>query len=254
MRGAVPRVEHQAPGRRHPGEPHLRRPLRRATARRPRARTRRATPGPACCEAMPATDPAGTAPTVLNDTTTAGYDPTHDAACETDRDRRRQDGHVRDRRRRGRKPVRQPAERRRRSTRRPVQPLWDLASAGALADRYFQPVVGQSYANDMYLARAQFVFADDTVRPAGSGGRRRCGVEAQAGAAHGHDHRRSAHGARRPLGVLRGGLRRDAGRPTGAARPSPPTARSPCRSIRAASSRATSRSSTTRRRGTTRRR
>ncbi len=46
-----------------------------------------------------------------------------------------------------------------------AQPYWDLAAANALADRYFQPYAGQSSANDMYLARAQFVFVDNTYEP-----------------------------------------------------------------------------------------
>jgi len=37
--------------------------------------------------------------------------------------------------------------------------------------------VGQSYANDMFLARAQYVFADDTVAPKGAVGVT-CGIEA----------------------------------------------------------------------------
>src|ERR1019366_5521288 len=51
-----------------------------------------------------------------------------------------------------------------------IAPLWSLASAGAVADRYFQPIVGQSSANDMYLARAQYAFADNTAAPAGAVG------------------------------------------------------------------------------------
>jgi phospholipase C len=46
-----------------------------------------------------------------------------------------------------------------------VKPYWDLAAGGAIADRYFQPVVGQSSANDMYFARAGFVFNDNDVGP-----------------------------------------------------------------------------------------
>ncbi len=46
-----------------------------------------------------------------------------------------------------------------------AQPYWDLAAANALADRYFQPYAGQSSANDMYFARAQFVFQDNAYEP-----------------------------------------------------------------------------------------
>jgi phospholipase C len=46
-----------------------------------------------------------------------------------------------------------------------AQPYFDYATGGALADRYFQPYAGQSSANDMYFARAQFVFVDNTFGP-----------------------------------------------------------------------------------------
>src|SRR6185312_9642401 len=40
------------------------------------------TTGPACCEAGPATDPAGHAPIVLDDAANAARDPNHERACE----------------------------------------------------------------------------------------------------------------------------------------------------------------------------
>src|SRR5689334_5456720 len=41
------------------------------------------TSGPACCEAMPATDPGtGNAPSVLDDDANAAYSPDHTQACE----------------------------------------------------------------------------------------------------------------------------------------------------------------------------
>ena len=46
-----------------------------------------------------------------------------------------------------------------------AQPYYDLAAANAIADHYFQPYAGQSSANDMYFARAQFVFVDNTFGP-----------------------------------------------------------------------------------------
>jgi phospholipase C len=51
-----------------------------------------------------------------------------------------------------------------------MAPLWALARAGALADRWFQPIAGQSSSNDMYLARAQYVFADNAFDPKGAVG------------------------------------------------------------------------------------
>ena len=47
----------------------------------------------------------------------------------------------------------------------PLRPYHLLAESGALADRYFQPIVGASSANDMFLARAAFVFEDNRVLP-----------------------------------------------------------------------------------------
>ena len=46
-----------------------------------------------------------------------------------------------------------------------IKPYHDLAAAGALADRYFQPLVGASASNDMVFARAQYVFTDNEVAP-----------------------------------------------------------------------------------------
>ncbi len=131
--------------------------------------------GPSCCEAMPATDPSGASPAALTDATNAGYDPNHTAACETlEIDGGKMDGFVTavvstpgDCGAPGNFAAADPPT---------MQPLWSLAATGALADRYFQPVVGQSYSNDMYLARAQYVFADDTVAPADSVGFS-CGLE-----------------------------------------------------------------------------
>jgi hypothetical protein len=41
----------------------------------------------------------------------------------------------------------------------------DLARQGAIGDRYFQPTVGQTSSNDMFLATAQFEFRDNTWFP-----------------------------------------------------------------------------------------
>jgi len=43
----------------------------------------------------------------------------------------------------------------------PLRTYHSLATGGALADRYFQPIVGASTSNDMFLARAAFVFQDN---------------------------------------------------------------------------------------------
>lgn len=43
----------------------------------------------------------------------------------------------------------------------PLRTYHSLAAGGALADRYFQPIVGASVSNDMFFARAGFVFQDN---------------------------------------------------------------------------------------------
>jgi phospholipase C len=46
-----------------------------------------------------------------------------------------------------------------------MKPYHDLASQNAIADRYFQPIAGQSESNDMYLAVAKEVFIDNAFEP-----------------------------------------------------------------------------------------
>ncbi len=120
--------------------------------------------GPACCESMPATDPMGTKPTVLTDAAHAAYDPNHTQACElSEIDDGKMDmfakstacGDARN------VAIADPTI---------IAPYWSLAGAGAIADRYFQPIVGQSSSNDMYLARAAYVFTDNDDAPEGAVG------------------------------------------------------------------------------------
>jgi phospholipase C len=120
--------------------------------------------GPGCCEAMPATDPAGTKPTVLTDAAHAAFDPNHSQACElSEIDDGKMDmfatsaacGDPRN------VAIADPAI---------IKPYWDLAAAGAIADRYFQPIAGESSSNDMYLARAEYVFTDNDDAPEGAVG------------------------------------------------------------------------------------
>ncbi len=121
------------------------------------------TDGPACCEAAPATDAAsGTAAGVLDDAESAN-DPNHTKVCELDEiDDGKMDRFVTS-------TICGDAHNIVYSAKAVIQPLWDLAAKGAIADHYFQPVAGQSSANDMFLARAQWVF-DDNVYPAGAVG------------------------------------------------------------------------------------
>jgi phospholipase C len=118
------------------------------------------TQGPTCCEAGPGLDPGSqTTPSTLDDAFNAARDPNHFQACElTEIDDGKMDGYVTST-----------------SCGSPLnfayadattaQPYWDLAEKGAVADRYFQPVAGASSSNDLYLARAQFVFLDDEYEP-----------------------------------------------------------------------------------------
>ena len=122
------------------------------------------TDGPACCEAAPDKDPSGASPVVLDDTQMSAWDPSHDSLCEASE----MNGAKMDRYAAGAscsdpKNVAY-------ADAATMKPYWDLATAGALADRYFQPIVGQSAANNMYFARAGFVFADNQYVPTGAVG------------------------------------------------------------------------------------
>jgi phospholipase C len=119
----------------------------------------RCTEGPACCEGVP----AWVSPVTIDDAEMGSRDPDHTAACES----AEMNGGAMDRYAAGAPGCSDP---RNVGVGDPaiLKPYWDLAAEGALADRYFQPVVGQSYANDMFLARAQFVFADNAYAPKGA--------------------------------------------------------------------------------------
>lgn len=124
--------------------------------------------GPACCEAAPDKDPGtGDPPTVLTDEENATYSPNHYQDCEVAEinggrmDRFISNPECGNRRNFAIAPTEL------------VQPYWQLAARGALADHYFQPVAGASSANDMYLARARFVFRDNQFDPDAVGSR--CG-------------------------------------------------------------------------------
>jgi phospholipase C len=118
------------------------------------------TSGPACCEAAPAHDPSGASPIVLDDTANAAYDPDHTQACEL----AETNGGAMDRYVTGAGTCSDPRHFAYADA-ATAQRYWDLATAGALADRYFQPIAGQSSANDMYFARAQYVFTDNQYKP-----------------------------------------------------------------------------------------
>lgn len=120
--------------------------------------------GPACCEAAPQSDPSGVPLGNLDDNAMGLWDPDHTSSCESqEMDNGAMDKYG------GPGPCGDP---RNVVTSDPtiIQPYWDLAASGAIADRYFQPIVGQSSSNDMYMARANFVFEDNDFGPTGAVG------------------------------------------------------------------------------------
>ena len=121
------------------------------------------TTGPACCEAGPDHEPSGAGPMVLDDALNGSYDPDHTQACEV----AEANGGAMDRYVAGSTC----ADPRHFAYAEPtvIAPYHQLAATGALADRYFQPIAGQSSSNDMYLARAQFVFVDNAFEPPANG-------------------------------------------------------------------------------------
>ena len=126
--------------------------------------------GPSCCETGPDSCPGadgGLAPVVLTDETNGNFDRDHYQACEeSEIDDGGMDGFctsVLDG-----QPCGDP--RNFAYAEGPdVQPYWTLAQQNALADRYFQPVAGESNANDAYLASARYEFKDDDYMPDSDG-------------------------------------------------------------------------------------
>jgi len=118
------------------------------------------TQGPGCCEAAPATDPgSGATPLLLDDTQHGAFDPDHTADCEiSEINGGRMDAYVTSE-------ICGDPQNFAYADEATVGPYRDLARQYALADRFFQPVVGESSSNDMYYARAAFVFPDNEFVP-----------------------------------------------------------------------------------------
>ncbi len=116
--------------------------------------------GASCCEAAPATDASGHAPITLDDAANGAHDPDHTHDCEASE----MNGGAMDRYAAGAScsDARNVAIADPTTT---VATYADLANNGALADRYFQPEIGSSSANDMYFAVAQHVFDDNAWKP-----------------------------------------------------------------------------------------
>ncbi len=117
------------------------------------------TNGPACCEAAPNQEPAtGIAPTELTDEEHSKRDPNHHFDCELEEIHGgKMDRFVTASCGSPRNFAYAPVDL--------VKPYHQLAQGNALADRFFQPIVGESTANDLYFARARFVFKDNAAPP-----------------------------------------------------------------------------------------
>jgi phospholipase C len=117
------------------------------------------TTGAVCCEAAPDLDPgSGASPVRLTDAQNGDYSPDHTQACESaEVDSGAMDAFV--------------------SAPCGSAQNFSLASATdvpnyrawakryAVADRYFQPILGASSSNDMYLWTARYVFTDNAWEP-----------------------------------------------------------------------------------------
>ena len=120
--------------------------------------------GPACCEAIPAMDPSGATPVTIDDAMMGTYDPSHLQSCENaEMNGGAMDKYATD-------PTCGNVKNVAVADSTIIKPFWDLAGQNALADRYFQALSGQSSSNDMYLARANFVFKDNDSNPQGAVG------------------------------------------------------------------------------------
>jgi phospholipase C len=122
------------------------------------------TQGPSCCEAGPTKDPGSAAtPITLDDAQNAARDPDHHQDCEqSEIDNGKMDAFA--------TAACGATQNIAYADQATVGAYWTLAQQGALADHYFQPTIGQSSSNDMYFARARFVFKDNTYEPQGSVG------------------------------------------------------------------------------------
>lgn len=128
------------------------------------------TDGPSCCERAPDAEPHGAAPVVLDDSSNFASDRDHLQACEVQEINdggmdQFVTGATGDDQCLGSGPSCSSADNFALANAATVGTYWSLADEGALADRYFQPVVGGTSANNMYFATAHFQFTDDEVMP-----------------------------------------------------------------------------------------
>jgi phospholipase C len=137
------------------------------------------TTGRACCEAAPSTEASGASPGVLDDNSNLKYERDHQQVCELQEIH----GGLMDRFVTGATGgmsclgagpncsdplnwVLADGS----DAGGAVTDYWALADKSAVADRYFQPIVGGSSSNDIYLAAARFHFVDNAVIPTAAAG------------------------------------------------------------------------------------
>jgi phospholipase C len=115
--------------------------------------------GPACCEAAPDHEASGASPVTLTDQGNGDYDPDHSFDCELSEIH----GGAMDRFVAGAScsDARNFAI----ADNALMATYHGYAQMGALGDRYFQPLIGSTSANDMYFAVTHFVFRDNELKP-----------------------------------------------------------------------------------------
>jgi phospholipase C len=128
------------------------------------------TSGPSCCERAPDTEPRGASPTVLDDSSNFAEDRDHKQSCELQQiDNGKMDNYVTGASGSddclGTGPSCSSASNFALAGADTVGTYWSLADNGALADRYFQPIVGSTSSNDMYFAIAHDQFTDNQAMP-----------------------------------------------------------------------------------------
>jgi phospholipase C len=120
------------------------------------------TAGAACCEAAPTVDPEGNPPVDLNDTSNGDYDRNHMQVCElSEIDDGGMDHFTAPVTDAGCADPRNFAI----ADATSLSTYYAWASQYAVADRYFQPIAGQSSSNDVYLAIAHYLFTDNDEIP-----------------------------------------------------------------------------------------
>lgn len=117
--------------------------------------------GPNCCEKAPRIL-EGLKPVLLNDTQNMKYDPNHDQECERcEINGGRMDGYVKG-------CYCSNEQNFAVADKKSVKIIHDYAKKYAISDRYFQAAAGASSQNDMFFARASYVFKDNVKIPIGS--------------------------------------------------------------------------------------